>query len=996
MGARRFSIASAVTVLLVGCSRLAAAQGGDLGTIAGVARDTTGAVLPGVTVEVSSPSLIEKVRTAVTDEQGQYKISPLRPGVYSVTFSLTGFSTIKREGVELTASFTATVNADMKLGSLEETITVSGQSPVVDVQNTVQQQAITAAVIEAIPSGRTFQALAQLIPGISRSSGQDVGGLGGDRFSTLAVHGSRGGEMPLIFDGMRYNNMNGSGGGGLTNFMINTGSVQEMSVQTAGASVENQVSGVFINVIPKEGANAFKGELFVTGANGAFQSDNLTDAIKNAGLTNVTTVNRIWDINPGVGGPVVRDRVWFYTSVRYWGNIRDVGGMWYNATPNTPLFTPDLARQADEGDTWLVSANARATFQASPRNKFTGYYANSQRLIARRNTSPTVAPEAAERYTTPRNGLYQVSWSSPVTNRLFIETGATFYPSTFTNCDSSGGVGCQPEVSASAIAIQDQTLGLQYGAISGRAMFTDLSFAFNQKLNVSYITGSHAFRFGMQLISGYHERPSWVLNDVYYQFANTVPRSITQFTTPYNTIDRLKLSPSFFVQDQWTLKSLTATYGLRLDFLNAYVPAQHLDATRFVPARDFARVDNVPDWTDLSPRVGISYDVFGTGKTAIKASLNRYVQSQTLALAMAVNPVVTSVLSATRTWTDADRDYVPDCDLTNPEANGECLALNNRNFGRNNPNATRYDPDVLTGFQKRPFDWEFMTGLQHELRPGLAVSGMFFRHWFGNHYVTHNTALTAADFDSYCITSPTSDSRLADGGSPICGLYDVKTASFGTVSNMVTFSKNFGEQQEVYTGVDLNVNARLPRGAFVQGGATIGRTMSDQCYSNDLPQLSRAGTAGGVNVTPRTAEFCRVDPPLSSGTQVKFVGTYPFPWNISAAATFQNVPGPQITAVYAAPTAVVAAGLLRNPNSAVTTDLVPAGTLFQDRINQLDFRVSRLFRADRIQLKANLDIYNAFNSSAIEGQNNTFGPNWQRPTAIMQGRLFKLSAQVDW
>jgi len=279
---------------------------GDLGAIAGVVKDASGAVIPGATVEASSPSLIEKVRTAVTDDQGQYKITALRPGMYSVTFSLTGFSTVKREGVELTAAFTATVNAELRLGSLEETITVSGRSPIVDVQNTIQQRAITADVIEAIPSGRTFQSLAQLIPGVSRSDGQDVGGLSGDRFSTLAIHGSHSGDMPLILDGMRYNNMNGSGGGGLTNFMINTGSVQEMSVETAGASVENQVSGVFVNVIPKDGANTFKGYFFATGSNKHLQSDNLSDAIKAAGLTNVTTVNKIWDVNPGVGGPLVR------------------------------------------------------------------------------------------------------------------------------------------------------------------------------------------------------------------------------------------------------------------------------------------------------------------------------------------------------------------------------------------------------------------------------------------------------------------------------------------------------------------------------------------------------------------------------------------------------------------------------------------------------------------------------------------------------------------
>jgi hypothetical protein len=740
---------------------------GDLGGIAGVVKDTTGAVLPGVTVEASSPALIEKVRTATTDDQGQYKILDLRPGGYSVTFSLTGFGTVRRPGIELTAAFTANVNAELRVGSLSETVTVAGQSPIVDVQNTIEQRAITATIIDAIPSGRTFQSLGQLIPGISRSDGQDVGGMSGDRFATLAIHGSHGGDMPLIFDGMRYNNMNGSGGGGLTNFMLNTGSIQEMSVETAGASVENQVSGVFINVIPKDGGNTFKGFLFASGSNKSLQSDNLTDSLKAAGLINVTTEDKIWDINPGIGGPIVKDKLWFQASVRYWGNITNVGGMWFNATPNSPFYTPDFSRQAQDGDTWLADGNVRFSWQASAKNKVTVHYDNSQRLIARRNASPTVSTDASERYTTPGNGLTQISWSSPRTNRLLIEAGGTFYPSHFTNC--AGGGGCQPEVLPTTIAVLEQSTGLQYAAIQGRPPFRDVSLALNEKLNVSYITGSHALKFGLQVISGRHNRPTFVGGDMYEQFLNGVPRSLTEWATPYDTSDRLKPSPSVYAQDQWTQKRLTLTYGLRLDTLNAYVAPQSLPATQFVPARNFAEVDHVPNWYDLSPRVGLSYDLFGTGKTALKVSLNRYVQSQTLALANAANPVVTSVLSATRTWGDANHNYVPDCNFSIPGTNGECGPISNLNFRLNNPNATHSYSTVLNGFDKSPYNWELMTGVQHEVRPGLAATASFFRHWFGNFYTTNNAALTATSFDSYCVAAPMDPRLPGGGGNQICG-----------------------------------------------------------------------------------------------------------------------------------------------------------------------------------------------------------------------------------
>lgn len=979
-------LAAAILALLPG---MAAGQGGDLGTIAGVVKDTTGGVLPGVTVEVSSPALIEKVRTATTDGQGQYKVVSLRPGVYSVSFTLEGFGTVKREGVELTAAFTATINAEMKPGTVEESITVSGQSPLVDVQNTVQQRAVTAAVIEALPAGRQFQGFAVLVPGVSRTGAQDVGGSSGDNFSSLAVHGSHAFDMPLIFDGMRYNNMNGSGGGGLHNFQINSGAVQEMAIQTAGASVENQVSGVFVNVIPKDGSNTFKGDLYVTGGNKDFQSSNLTDEIKNAGLNTVTTINKIWDINPGVGGPIVKDRLWFHTSVRYWGNVQDVGGMWYNATINTPFFTPDLNRPAVAGDTWLFDANLRLNVQASQKNKFTFYYDNSQRLIARRNTSPTLAPEATERYSTPRNGLYQVSWSSPATNRLLLEAGVTVYPSTFTSCTQpSGGPGCQPEVLPTAIGIQDQGTGVSYAAISGRPLFRDRSSDTNMKASISYVTGSHALKFGMQMIYGYHERPTWVLNDMYYQFLNGVPRSLTEHATPYNTIDKLSPSPSFYASDQWTVKRLTATGGFRVDTLYGYVPAISLPATRFVPARNFGRVDGLPSWVDFSPRIGVAYDLFGNGKTALKASVNRYVASQTLALANANNPVVTSILSATRTWTDGNKNFIPDCNFSILDANGECGPISNRNFGQANPKATIYDPDLLSGFQKRPYDWEIEVGVTQEVRPGVAASAAFFRHWFGNQYVTKNTALTPADFDGYCLTAP-ADSRLpAGGGNKICGLYDAKPGKFGIGTSEVTFAKNFGDQQEYYSGVDLNINARLNGGAFLQGGVSIGRTVTDNCYANNLPQLSITG--------PRTEDYCHVSPPLGAGSQVKFAGTYNLPWRITAAATYQNVAGIPIAANFAVPTATVNASLGRNPNSSVSLALIPPSTVFTSRINQLDFRTTRAFQVRRNRIRAHVDLYNLFNSSGIQGQNNTYGSKWLTPTSIIQGRLLKLAAQIDF
>ena len=208
--------------------------------------------------------------------------------------------------------------------------------------------------------------------------------------------------------------------------------------------------------------------------------------------------------------------------------------------------------------------------------------------------------------------------------------------------------------------------------------------------------------------------------------------------------------------------------------------------------------------------------------------MGRYVGGEAIDIASANHPVNSSVASANRTWSDANRNYVPDCDLRNPLANGECGTLDNLNFGRNNPNAYRYDPNLLNGWRKRNFTWQAQAFLQHELVPNVGVTFGYFRTWYGNFRVTANRALSPADFDSYCIASP-SDSRFAvNSGSPICGLFDVKPAKFGQSQQVVEPASNYGDYTEVYDGFDLIASARLKK-LYLTGGLNTGRTEVDYC-----------------------------------------------------------------------------------------------------------------------------------------------------------------------
>ena len=261
MGLRCRLLASICLLALTFVSSPAFAQNAE---ISGVVRDASGAVLPGVAVEASSPALIEKTRTVFTDGQGQFRIIALQAGVYKVTFSLTGFGTVVRDAITLTSSFTATVNVTMSVGALQESVTVSSQSPLVDIQTTSQKTAIRSELLNELPTGRSFQNLAILVPGVQipLGYGSDVGGTNGNLWQTMTIHGSRDDQMPLLINGMPFNNMNNTGGGYNHTFSLNAGATQEMTITTSGSSAESRTSGVVVNNVSKEGGNKFTANFY--------------------------------------------------------------------------------------------------------------------------------------------------------------------------------------------------------------------------------------------------------------------------------------------------------------------------------------------------------------------------------------------------------------------------------------------------------------------------------------------------------------------------------------------------------------------------------------------------------------------------------------------------------------------------------------------------------------------------------------------------------------
>jgi Carboxypeptidase regulatory-like domain len=999
-----------VGVCVVMCALLippvASAQQATASGIAGIVKDTSGAVLPGVTVEAASPALIEKARSGVTDGEGRFNVVDLRPGTYVVTFTLSGFNTFRREGIELPAGFTATVNADLQVGSVTETITVTGQSPLVDTRNVRKQILVSSDLLNALPSSvKNMNNLVTLTPGFRGNEGFDItGGYTGQVGGTY--HGK--GGTNVSFDGMGIQHSQGNQG-----YNQNQETVQETVLSTSGISADNNADGVQINLVPKEGGNTFRG-----GASGLYsgkglQSDNLTDSLRARGLTTVTTVNYIFDSGFTVGGPIKKDTLWFFFSLREWGNERQAAGKFFNKTQGTMFYTPDPDRPAYVHE-WYESKATRVTWRASERNKF-NFFIDPQRdchcpaNVASGNVS---APESFFSYRLHPAGLYQATWNYPVTSKFLFEAGVARVDGSWPTYSNE-----EFNVKDTDISIFEQSTGMQYNAVTTYNAVKDVP-RWSQRFSTSYVTGTHAIKAGFQLDELVQDISTEVHGNVNYTFNNRVPVSITQYATPYLQLNNVK-DFGFFVQDQWTLSRLTLTYGLRYEYFKGLIPAQHVDATPngWVPERNFAEVDNVPLWKDWDPRAGVAWDLFGDGRTAVKVALGRYVTKNSTNIALANNPITTSINTVTRVWND-NGDYVPNCNLADLTANGECLAVNNTNFGAFNPN-TRYADDAIRGFGARGYNWDFTAEVQRELRPGMSMTAGYYRNWYGNFLATDNTLVTPADFDPFCITAP-SDAKLPGGGGyKVCGLYDVTPALFGKVNSAVTQASNFGEQRLVNDFFNVSFNARLGSGLLFGAGVDTGRTLNDACFNVDSPgavagNLVPIQGGGGtfIPVTPHTATTvngqatCKVVTPFKGQTQVKAFGSYPLPHDFVVSLIFQNISGPQVTASYAAPNSVIVPSLGRSlaacgtrancTNTAAVPLMIPQ-TQFEDRYTRLDLRVGkRVQLTQHVRLQANFNVYNIFNGSAIQVENTNYGPLWLQPSLIQDGRMVQFSANLTF
>ena len=876
------------------------------------------------------------------------------------------------------------MNPELCLESVQETVTVVGGAPIVDVRNVAAQTVLSRQLVDTLPGNRTHPAYAAVTLGARSVGVYDVGGTKGETGAGISIHGSRSTDGKLTIDGMSFQHVDQQFGGGTRAYMVNQVMMQEVTLSGGSAGAEWETGGVHVNYIPKDGGNTFSFNALGNFTNGSLQSTNLDDRMRARGVRSAPEVKSIHDVNVGAGGRIVQDRVWFYSGFRHWFSQEYLPDTYFNRLQGSLFYEPDFSRPGfNRIGGWDVSG--RLTWQAASTHRIAMYGSRQDTGSLGSGMSAARPPEAATYSDYRPQYLVQASWNHPATSRLLFEAGATHIANNVNVLPGDYFARANLGVIApETLSITDSGLGITYGNNPDwRRRHAPQT---NSRFSVAYVTGRHAFKTGVFFTKGSNSVNNFG-PEITYTFRNTVPISLTE--TAFPRPDKVDITlAGLYTQEQWTINRLTLNLGLRFDYLNASVDDVQLPGGRFLAPATLPAVDKVPDWKDLSPRFGVSYDPFGNGKTAIKGAIGKYVGSHGPDLALASSPSGSFSARTTRTWADTNGNYVPDCDLQNRAANGECGAFQNARFGTI-VSTRRYAEDVLTGWGARDYSWQAQLSAQHELRPGMAVNAGYYRTWFANFSATDNLAVTPADYTPYCITAPIDPRLPGGGGNQLCGLYDITPALFGRVDEIITQASPYGKQKETFSGIDVGMTMRFGNGGQVGGGISVGRTVNDTCFVVDSPQQARPG-------------YCRVALPWWDGQgQLKFNAIYPLPWwRLQTSVTYQNLAGVPHSANYVATNAEVLPSLGRNlasgANGTVTVPILPPNTSFEDRLQQLDVRLARIFTFGGMRVQGMFDVYNLLNSNTVVGTNPAWGINWLRPTEVLGPRLFKFQAQLDF
>lgn len=924
------------------------------GSIVGVVADDSNAVMPGVTVTLTSEGLLGGPQTAITDVQGNYRFDRLPPAAYAVKFELQGFKVVERADIRVNASFVATINVKLEVGSLTETITVTGASPTVDTRSTLQQTVMTQEVLEGIPTGRDPWSLAKLIPGVQVAT-YDVGGTQSIQQSSMSAHGSNTNDVNYNIDGAVVNWP--GGGGGATMLYYDQGMFDEVNYMTSAIPAEVMAGGVSINMVTKSGTNNWRGNIKYNFANDDLQAENWNDLqqiyteTSPGGLFLGNPTQKTYDLNVSGGGPLVQNRVFVNGTIRRW--VVD---------KLTNARNPDTLQQALD-DNLLKNYSGKVVAQLTPNQKLMGSYLWNNKIRGHRvDTPPEIQQEIASVVQTNPATSTQLKYTN-VMNR-------TVFESNFSVMDGLTEYSYQPDTPADAIRRVDNTNSTAFAAATRHERQPNQRIQFDNIVSHSLngMRGDHQLKAGLQFARLSYESEYEVRGDHYVEYNNGVPTQVRLFNTPVNP-KNLERVIGVFLQDAWNMGRLTLNLGVRYDHNTGILPAQSNPEGQFVAARSIEEStpvkQNIFVW-----RTGASFDLFGSGNTAIKASYSRYGLQVGIDRVTNVNPLQNA--NQTCPWSDPNGNGRFDAGEVNFASCTGYAATAQRYADGNGPDW--------------PYSDEITAGIEHQLIRDMRVGVMYYNRTNKKQLATRNRAVPSSAYTPVTISVPN-----GPNGATTATLYNLNPAFLGLQDNILDNDEYLDTE---YNGVEFTANKRLSNRWQMNAGLTIGYNKGGLNNGQNNSGQGQTSTTelNDPNNTLYTYGIVGNDSPIA----FRLSGSYEAPWAINVSGTLISNGGYPYTSAYPVTRAIAAAQGITLTRASQTVFLSARGDERRPTITMVDLGLSRPIRFGSRNITPRIDFFNIGNASTVSTYTPNVGATYLRPTEILAPRIIRVGFSIDF